>query len=70
VPDAASIRAWLRIQPPNIDHLFDRSFISFDKRGELVISPVAHEDSMKKMGITTDHVVNVGGFVAPQRESL
>jgi hypothetical protein len=55
---------------PTIDHLFDRGFISFENSGELLISPVAHEDSMKKMGIITDRVVNVGGFAEPQREFL
>jgi hypothetical protein len=29
------------------------------------LSPVTHEDSMKKMGIITDRVVNVGGFAEP-----
>ena len=55
---------------PTIDHLFDRGFISFENNGELLISPVAHEDSLKKMGIITDRVVNVGGFVEPQKEFL
>ncbi len=55
---------------PTIDHLFDRGFISFENSGELLISPVAHEDSMNKMGIITDRVVNVGGFAEPQREFL
>jgi putative restriction endonuclease len=55
---------------PTIDHLFDRGFISFENSGELLISPVAHEDSMKKMGVITDRVVNVGGFAEPQREFL
>jgi len=55
---------------PTIDHLFDRGFISFENNGELLISPVAHEDSLNKMGVTTDHVVNVGGFAEPQREFL
>ena len=32
---------------PTIDHLFDRGFISFENDGELLISPVAHEESMK-----------------------
>jgi putative restriction endonuclease len=36
----------------------------------LLVSPVAHEDSLKKMGIITDHVVNVGGFAEPQKELL
>lgn len=55
---------------PTIDHLFDRGFISFEDGGELLISPVAHEESLNKMGIVTNRVVNVGGFVAPQREFL
>jgi len=55
---------------PTIDHLFDRGFISFENNGQLLISPVAHEDSMKKMGIMTDRVINVGGFAEPQREFL
>jgi putative restriction endonuclease len=55
---------------PTIDHLFDRGFISFENSGELLISPVAHEESMNKMGVTTDHVINVGGFAEPQKEFL
>jgi len=53
---------------PTIDHLLDRGFISFENNDELLISPVAHGDSMRKMGIITDRVVNVGGFAEPQRE--
>lgn len=55
---------------PTIDHLFDRGFISFEDRGELLISPVAHWDSLEKMGVKTDRSVNVGGFSQPQREFL
>jgi HNH endonuclease len=55
---------------PTIDHLFDRGFISFENNGELLISPVAHEESMNRMGIITDRLVNVGGFAGPQREFL
>ena len=55
---------------PTIDHLFDRGFISFENSGELLVSPVAHEESMQKMGIITDRVVNVGGFAEPQRRFL
>ena len=55
---------------PTIGHLFDRGFISFENGGELLISSVAHEDSLKKMGIVTDRIVNVGGFAEPQREFL
>jgi len=55
---------------PTIDHLFDRGFISFENNGELLVSPIAHADSMNKVGIITDRVVNVGGFAEPQREFL
>jgi putative restriction endonuclease len=50
--------------------LFDRGFISFENSGELLVSPVAHTDSLNKMGIVTDHTINVGGFAEPQREFL
>jgi putative restriction endonuclease len=55
---------------PTIDHLFDRGFISFENNGELLISPVAHGESLNKMGIVTERVVNVGTFAEPQREFL
>ncbi len=55
---------------PTVDHLFDRGFISFENNGELLISPVAHEDSIRKMGIVTDRVTNVGRFAEPQRQFL
>jgi len=55
---------------PTIDHLFDRGFISFENSGELLISPVAHGESMNKMGIITDRIINVGDFATPQREFL
>jgi hypothetical protein len=55
---------------PTIDHLFDRGFISFQNDGELMVSPVAHKESLNKMGVVTDRVVNVGGFADPQKEFL
>jgi len=55
---------------PTIDHLFDRGFISFENSGELLVSPVAHKESMSRMGIVMDRVVNVGGFAESQREYL
>lgn len=55
---------------PTIDHLFDRGFISFENSGELLISPVAHQESMNKMGIITERVINVGNFAEPQLEFL
>ena len=55
---------------PTIDHLFDRGFISFENNGELLISPVAHEESINKMGVVTNHIVNVGGFADSQKDFL
>lgn len=53
-----------------IDHLFDCGFISFENDGELLVSPVAHDESMKKMSINTDRIVNVGSFANRNENSL
>jgi hypothetical protein len=55
---------------PSIDHLFDRGFISFDNSGELIKSPVADKVSIKRMGIDTDKVINVGHFNTDQKHFL
>jgi hypothetical protein len=55
---------------PSIDHLFDRGFIGFKDDGRLIISPVAHRDSLERMGIDTARVVNVGGFTSGQKSFL
>lgn len=55
---------------PSIDHLFDRGFISFERNGELLVSPVAHEVSLRKMGVPIGQRVNVGGFSQGQRRYL
>ena len=55
---------------PSIDHLFDRGFISFESNGELLVSPVAHEVSLRKMGVPVGQRVNVGGFAEGQRRYL
>lgn len=55
---------------PSIDHLFDRGFISFENGGELLVSPVAHELSLQKMGVPMGQRVNVGGFSQGQRRYL
>jgi len=52
---------------PSIDHLFDRGFISFEDDGELLISDVAHKESVRRMGIDTEHVVQVGAFSDGQK---
>lgn len=55
---------------PSIDHLFDRGFIGFENNGELIISPVAHRPSLNLMGISTEKIVNVGGFTRGQKDFL
>jgi len=55
---------------PSIDHLFDRGFISFEDNGDLLISPVAHEDSLRRMGIDPGVNRNVGPFSEGQRHYL
>lgn len=47
----------------SIDSLFDRRFISFENNGKLLISPVAHCESMRKMGVGSDHVVRAGDLM-------
>jgi len=55
---------------PTIDHLFDRGFISFENNGDLIVSPVAHKESMHKMGLPDNHQLNVGGFSEGQKRYL
>ncbi len=56
---------------PDVDHLFDRGFISFEDNGSLLVSPVAHRESLQRMGL--DEAIlrrNVGGFSEGQRSYL
>lgn len=55
---------------PTIDHLFDRGFISFEARGQLLVSPVAHRPSLERMGVPLSERVNVGAFSEGQRRYL
>jgi len=55
---------------PSIDHLFDRGFIGFGSDGTLIISPVVHQPSIERMGITTTGPVNVGSFTKGQSRFL
>jgi putative restriction endonuclease len=55
---------------PTIDHLFDRGFISFEEAGRLIVSPVAHTESLRRMGIETEQPVSVGIFSQAQRAFL
>jgi putative restriction endonuclease len=55
---------------PTIDHLFDRGFISFEDTGRLIVAPVAHTESLRRMGIETEAPINVGVFSQGQRAFL
>lgn len=55
---------------PTIDHLFDRGFISFEGSGRLIVSAVAHKESLRKMGVDPAADINVGRFSTGQREFL
>lgn len=55
---------------PSMDHLFDRGFIGFDERGETIISPVAHKESLLRMGLDPHKPPNVGSFSSGQRKYL
>jgi putative restriction endonuclease len=55
---------------PSIDHLFDRGFIGFKDNGDLLVSPVAHHESLRKMGVAVDTKVNVGSFSDGQKQFL
>ena len=55
---------------PTVDHLFDKGFISFEDSGRLIVSPVADQRSMARMGIDTGNNVNVGAFSEGQRKYL
>jgi len=52
---------------PTIDHLFDRGFISFESTGDILISPVANELSLARMGIDLIVRNNVGLFNEEQK---
>lgn len=53
-----------------IDHLFDRGFISFEDKGKLIVSPVAHRPSLQRMGVNTADIVSVGSFTSGQKQFL
>ena len=55
---------------PTMDHLFDRGYISFEGQGKLLVSPVAHKESMVRMGIDPGVRVDVGAFSEGQRNYL
>jgi hypothetical protein len=55
---------------PSVDHLFDRGYIGFDSDGDLIVSPVAHQESQQRMGIDPRRSMNVGAFSSGQKRYL
>jgi hypothetical protein len=55
---------------PSIDHLFDRGFISFERNGDLLVSPVADREALERMGVPVQGKHNVGRFSEGQRKYL
>lgn len=55
---------------PNADHLFDRGFVGFEDNGDVLISPVAHKDSLVRLGLDPERALNVGRFAEGQRRYL
>jgi hypothetical protein len=56
---------------PDVDHLFDRGFISFEDNGTLLVSPVVHREALHRMGLDEELLRrNVGGFSEGQRSYL
>ncbi len=55
---------------PSIDHLFDRGFISFEGKGNLLVSPVAHVESLERMGVPATAMLHVGAFTQVQKSFL
>lgn len=55
---------------PNIDHLFDRGFIGFEGDGQVIVSPVAHRESLRRLGIDVVSPPQVGSFSDGQRRYL
>jgi hypothetical protein len=55
---------------PTVDHLFDKGFNSFEGSGQLIVSPVADQRSLKRKGVDPEARVNVGAFSQGQRRYL
>jgi putative restriction endonuclease len=55
---------------PDVDLLFDRGFMSFDDNGDVLLSPVVHELSLERMGLTSELLRNVGAFSEGQKQYL
>jgi len=55
---------------PNVDHLFDRGFITFSRKGRVFFSPAVDRESVLRMGLDPDAELDVGKFSAIQQQYL
>lgn len=55
---------------PSMDHLFDRGFIAFENNGQVIVSPVAHQESLMRMGLDPQRPPHVGTFSDGQKRFL
>ena len=55
---------------PNVDHLFDKGFISFDDDGSLLIADKADRFALQQLGIDVVNLVNTGEFNHEQQAYL
>lgn len=55
---------------PDVDLLFDRGLISFENNGKVLVSPVAHIQTLEQMGLGPQNLGNVGSFSEGQRTFL
>lgn len=80
---ASHIRPWrhsdneARLDPenglmltPNVDHLFDRGFITFSGDGRLLYSPAVDLTSLLRMGLDPQRRIDVGTFSSGQKRHL
>ena len=53
---------------PHVDHLFDKGYITFESKGEMVLSPNLNTEILDRWNIP--QVLNVGSFSSEQSEYL
>jgi putative restriction endonuclease len=47
--------------------VFDRGFIAYEADGQVIVSPVAHHESLHRMGIQSGRPPKTGNFSTGQR---
>ena len=55
---------------PNVDHLFDRGYVSFEDDGRTLVSPLVDTAQIARLGVSTAPPPNVGPFSPAQAAYL